>query len=54
MTHVNPPYFFPEFHRPARRKQPTERERALGLTLKDLDWLNTLYYATDQARQDEA
>nr|WP_314532098.1 DUF6543 domain-containing protein [uncultured Pseudomonas sp.] len=54
MTHVTPPYFFPEFHRPARRKQPTERERALGLTLKDLDWLNTLYYATDQARQDEA
>lgn len=52
MAHVTPPYFFQEFHRPARRKEPTERERALGLTLKDLDWLNTLYYATDKARQD--
>ena len=24
-----------------------------SLTLNDLDWLNTLYYATDQARQDD-
>lgn len=54
MARVTPPYFFAEFHRPIRRKEPTERERTLGLTLKDLDWLNTLYYATDQARQDEA
>ena len=53
MASVNPPYFFEEFHRPIRRKTPTERERSLGLTLKDLDWLNTLYYATDLARQDE-
>lgn len=52
MTRVTPPYFFDEFLRPARRKQPTERERALGLTLNDLEWLHTLYYATDQARQD--
>ena len=52
MASVTPPYFFEEFHRPARRKEPTPRERALGLTLKDLDWLETLYYATDQARQD--
>lgn len=53
MASVTPPYFFEEFHRPIRRKTPTERERSLGLTLKDLDWLNTLYYATDFARQDE-
>ncbi|TFY91381.1 hypothetical protein DYL59_05360 [Pseudomonas kairouanensis] len=53
MADVTPPYFFQEFHRPIRRKEPTERERALGLSLQDLDWLNTLYYATDQARQDD-
>jgi hypothetical protein len=53
MARVTPPYFFQEFHLPRHRVTPTERERALGLTLKDLDWLNTLYYATDQARQDE-
>lgn len=52
MTRVTPPYFFDEFLLPVRRKQPSERERALGLTLNDLDWLNTLYRATDQARQD--
>ena len=51
MVSVTPPYFFQEFQLPARRKQPSERERTLGLTLKDLDWLNTLYNATDQARQ---
>ena len=51
MAGVTPPYFFQEFHRPVRRNEPTERERSLGLTVKDLDWLNTLYYATDQARQ---
>ena len=53
MARVTPPYFFEEFHRPVRRKEPSERERALGLSLNDLDWLNTLYYANDQARQDE-
>ncbi|MGF6097483.1 dermonecrotic toxin domain-containing protein [Pseudomonas sp. 18175] len=53
MAHVDPPYFFQEFVRPARRKTPTERERTLGLTVKDLDWLNAVYYATDQARQDK-
>lgn len=51
MARVTPPYFFNEFLQPVRRKQPTEREQALGLTLNDLDWLHTLYYATDQARQ---
>lgn len=51
MTRLTPPYFFDEFLRPVRRKQPTERERALGLSLRDLDWLHKLYYATDEARQ---
>ncbi|WP_341869828.1 hypothetical protein [Pseudomonas cyclaminis] len=51
MAHVTPPYFFDEFLRPVRRKTPTERERALGFTVKDLDWLHTLYYASDTARQ---
>jgi hypothetical protein len=50
MANVTPPYFFEEFLRPDRRKEPTERERALGFTVKDLDWLNTLYYATDAIR----
>lgn len=50
MANVTPPYFFEELLRPDRRKEPTERERALGFTVKDLDWLNTLYYATDAIR----
>lgn len=50
MATVTPPYYFDEFLRPARRREPTPRERKLGLTLKDLDWLPTLYYATDAAR----
>ncbi len=51
MTRLTPPYFFDEFLQPVRRKYPSERERALGLSLRDLDWLHTLYYATDEARQ---
>ncbi len=51
MAKVSPPYFFDEFLRPIKRKEPTPRERALGFALKDLDWLHTLYYATDAARQ---
>ncbi|MGY2288642.1 dermonecrotic toxin domain-containing protein [Pseudomonas sp. SDO528_S397] len=54
MTQVTPPYFFDEFLLPLKRNEPSTRERALGLTLKDLDWLHTLYYATDQARQNTA
>ncbi|KAB0563522.1 hypothetical protein F7P74_10225, partial [Helicobacter pullorum NCTC 12824] len=42
-----------EFLRPLKRDEPTPRERELGLTVKDLDWLHTLYYATDAARQDK-
>ncbi|TFY90956.1 hypothetical protein DYL61_19900 [Pseudomonas nabeulensis] len=54
MARVTPPYFFDEFLQPIRRVKPSERERALGLTLKDLDWLHTLYYATDAGRQNPA
>ncbi|MBW1250353.1 hypothetical protein I7860_27145 [Pseudomonas tolaasii] len=53
MARVTPPYFFDEFLRPLKRDEPTPRERELGLTVKDLDWLHTLYYATDAARQDK-
>ncbi|NVZ52680.1 hypothetical protein HX792_20215 [Pseudomonas sp. B6002] len=51
MVQLTPPYFFDEFLRPIRRKHPSERERALGLTLNDLDWLMTVYTATDAGRQ---
>lgn len=52
MASITPPYFLDEFLRPVNREAPTERERALGLTLSDLDWMHTLYYATDHARRD--
>lgn len=51
MATVTPPYYFDEFLRPTRRREPTPRERTLGFTLRDLDWLHTLYYATDVARR---
>ncbi|KAF1011230.1 MAG: hypothetical protein GAK32_01002 [Pseudomonas fluorescens] len=51
MPALEPPYFFDEFLLPVKRDQPSARERALGLTIKDLDWMHTLYYATDSARQ---
>lgn len=52
MTHVTPPYFFDEYLLPITRKQPTVRERALGLTLKDVNWLGTVYIAHHSGRQD--
>lgn len=52
MPQLKPPYFFDEFLLPIKRDEPTPRERTLGLTVKDLEWLPTLYYATDTARQD--
>ncbi len=52
MAHVTPPYYFEEFLRPVSRRVPTPRERALGFTVKDLEWLNTVYQATDSARSD--
>lgn len=54
MANVTPPYFFDELMLPDRRKVLTSRERTLGFTLKDLNWLHSLYYATDAARQDSA
>ena len=51
MASVNPPYFFDEYSRPVSRKQPTERERDLGLTLEDLKWLNTVFAASDHGRR---
>lgn len=50
MTSVTPPYFFDEYLRPITRKQPTERERALGLSLADINWLNTVYAASHEGR----
>ncbi|WP_300627958.1 DUF6543 domain-containing protein [Pseudomonas sp.] len=51
MLSVTPPYFFDEFLRPVSRKTPSERERALGLSVKDLEWLHNLYYVSDTDRQ---
>ncbi|WP_348748303.1 dermonecrotic toxin domain-containing protein [Pseudomonas rhodesiae] len=50
MANVTPPYFFDEFLQNVKRKTPTPRERALGFSVKDLDWLHMLYYATHTAR----
>jgi hypothetical protein len=52
MTRVTPPYFFDEFLLPVNRSTLSERERALGLTVKDLEWLHGVYYASDASRQD--
>ncbi|MBA1428935.1 dermonecrotic toxin domain-containing protein [Pseudomonas orientalis] len=52
MTRVTPPYFFDEFLLPVNRSVLSERERALGLTVKDLEWLHGVYYASDASRQD--
>ena len=52
MTRIYPPYFFDEFLLPVNRSTLSERERALGLTVKDLDWLHGVYYASDASRQD--
>ncbi|MEX5508972.1 dermonecrotic toxin domain-containing protein [Pseudomonas paralactis] len=52
MTRVTPPYFFAEFLLPVNRSTLSERERALGLTVKDLEWLHGVYYASDAGRQD--
>ncbi|WP_338134757.1 hypothetical protein [Pseudomonas synxantha] len=52
MTRVTPPYFFDEFLQPVNRSTLSERERALGLTVKDLEWLHGVYYASAAGRQD--
>lgn len=47
------PYFFPEALLPITRKRPSERERARGFTVKDLDWLKHLLFAShaDRSKQ---
>lgn len=52
MIRLTPPYFFPEFLKPQGKASPTARERTLGLTAKDREWLYNLYLATDESRQD--
>ncbi|WP_438866770.1 dermonecrotic toxin domain-containing protein [Pseudomonas sp. L1(2025)] len=52
MTGVTPAYFFDELLLPIKRNSPSARERALGLSVKDLDWLYGVYQATHAARQD--
>lgn len=52
MTRVTPPYFFDEFLLPVNRSTLSKRERALGFTVKDLEWLHGVYYASDASRQD--
>lgn len=54
MASLDPPYFFDEYRRPITRKQPTERERALGLTLKDVNWLRTVYGVSHKSRTSSA
>ncbi|VVP68928.1 hypothetical protein PS918_00832 [Pseudomonas fluorescens] len=48
------PYFFDEALLASKAKQPGEREKALNFTLDDLNWLNTVYLATQDARQADA
>ncbi|MGJ7513660.1 dermonecrotic toxin domain-containing protein [Pseudomonas baetica] len=51
MTATPLPYFFDEAERRSNARQLGEREKALNLTLDDLNWLNTVYKATQQARK---
>ena len=48
------PYFFPEALLPVTRKRPSERERARGFTVKDLDWLKHLRLASHADRSKQA
>lgn len=49
MVTDNPPYFFSETQ--TDRTQLSKRQRARNFTLKDLDWFDTVYLATDALRQ---
>jgi hypothetical protein len=44
------PYFFDEALLASKARQPGDREKALGMTMADLNWLNNVYLATDSAR----
>lgn len=49
MATDNLPYFFSET--PTDRTQLSDRQRTRNFTLKDLDWLDAVYLATDALRQ---
>ncbi|KRP46476.1 hypothetical protein SAMN04490190_2822 [Pseudomonas libanensis] len=49
MVTDNPPYFFSETQ--TDRTQLSERQRTRNFTLKDLDWLDSVYLATDALRR---
>ena len=49
MVTDNPPYFFSETQ--TDRTQLSERQRARNFTLKDLDWFDSVYLATDALRR---
>jgi hypothetical protein len=51
MTTPALPYFFDEALSASTAGQPGERETALGFTLDDLNWLNTVYKPTQAARK---
>lgn len=49
MTTDTPPYFFSETQ--TDRTQLSERQRTRNFTLKDLDWFDSVYLATDALRR---
>lgn len=49
MVTDNPPYFFSETQ--TERTQLSKRQRARNFTLKDLDWFDSVYLATDALRR---
>lgn len=51
MTATPLPYFFDEAEQASRAKQPGDREKALNFTQDDLNWLKTVYKATQDARK---
>ena len=54
MTATPLPYFFDEAELASKGKQPGERETALNFSIDDLNWLNTVYKATHEARNTDA
>lgn len=53
MSTLSIPYFFDEALLASKARQPGEREKALNLTKDDLAWLQTVYVATQTARNSE-
>ncbi|WPN49920.1 dermonecrotic toxin domain-containing protein [Pseudomonas sp. P8_241] len=51
MTDSFIPYFFDEAERASKAKQPGDREKALGFTTDDLNWLQAVYLPTDATRK---